>query len=44
VPLANAVVPTAKVTLTRKLAAILHRMWVSGSDFRYGTPTAAMEG
>ena len=34
----------AKVALARKLAGILHRMWVSGSDFRSGTPAAAMEG
>jgi transposase len=34
----------AKVALARKLAGILHRMWVSGSDFRSGAPAAAMEG
>ncbi|WP_160939452.1 transposase [Teichococcus coralli] len=34
----------AKVALARKLAGILHRMWGSGSDFRSGTPAAAMEG
>ncbi|RKK00102.1 IS110 family transposase [Pseudoroseomonas wenyumeiae] len=34
----------AKVALARKLAGILHRMWVSESDFRSGAPAAAMEG
>jgi hypothetical protein len=34
----------AKVALARKLAGILQRMWVSRSDFRSGTPAAAMEG
>ncbi len=34
----------AKVALARKLAGVLHRMWVSAADFRYGTPAAAMEG
>ncbi len=34
----------AKVALARKLAGILHRMWVSKSDFRSGAPAAAMEG
>jgi hypothetical protein len=34
----------AKVALARKLAGVLHRMWVSEADFRYGTPAAAMEG
>ena len=32
----------AKVALARKLAAILHRMWVDGSDFRFGQETAAV--
>ncbi len=26
----------AKVALARKLAAVLHRMWVDGSEFRFG--------
>jgi transposase len=26
----------AKVALARKLATVLHRMWVSGTDFRFG--------
>jgi hypothetical protein len=34
----------AKVALVRKLAGILHRMWVSGRDFRSGVPAAAMKG
>ncbi|MBB5691864.1 transposase [Roseomonas alkaliterrae] len=34
----------AKVAVARKLAGVLHRMWVSETDFRYGTPAAAMEG
>jgi len=25
----------AKVALARKLAVILHRMWIDGSDFRF---------
>lgn len=29
-------VKRAKVALARKLAAVLHRMWVDGSDFRFG--------
>jgi transposase len=31
----------AKVALARKLATILHRMWVDGSDFRCGQEEAA---
>lgn len=32
----------AKVALARKLAVVLHRMWVDGTDFRWnGTPAAA---
>ena len=32
----------AKVALARKLATVLHRMWVDGTEFRWGTePTAA---
>lgn len=34
----------AKVALARKLAGVLHRMWVNDADLRYGTPAAAMEG
>lgn len=34
----------AKVAVARKLACVLHRMWVSETDFHYGTPAAAMEG
>ncbi len=34
----------AKVAVARKLACVLHRMWVSETDFRYGTPAVAMEG
>jgi transposase len=34
----------AKVAVARKLAGILHRMWVSEADFRYGAPAAATEG
>ena len=26
----------AKVALARKLAVVLHRMWVDGTDFRWG--------
>ena len=33
----------AKVALARKLATVLHRMWVSEADFHHGTPAAAME-
>jgi transposase len=34
----------AKVAVARKLACVLHRMWVSETDFRYETPAVAMEG
>jgi transposase len=30
----------ARVALARKLACVLHRMWVHGSDFRFGKETA----
>ena len=30
----------AKVALARKLACVLHRMWVDGTDFRFGKETA----
>jgi transposase len=31
----------AKVALARKLACVLHRMWVDGSEFRFGEGAAA---
>lgn len=31
----------AKVAVARKMAVILHRMWMDGSDFRWGKETAA---
>ena len=32
----------AKVALARKLAVIMHRMWIDGTDFRFKTmPTPA---
>ena len=31
----------AKVAVARKLAVILHRMWVDGTDFRFGTEALA---
>jgi transposase len=31
----------AKVALARKLATVLHRMWVDGSEFRYGKEAVA---
>lgn len=31
----------AKVALARKLATVLHRMWVDGTDFRWGKEPAA---
>jgi transposase len=31
----------AKVALARKLATVLHRLWVDGSEFRFGTEAAA---
>jgi transposase len=34
-------VKRAKVALARKLATILHRMWVDGSSFRFGKEMAA---
>ncbi len=36
-------VKRAKVALARKLATVLHRMWVDGSEFRWGkdAPVAA---
>jgi hypothetical protein len=36
-------VKRAKIALARKLATVLHHMWVDGSEFRWGkeTPVAA---
>ena len=31
----------AKVALARKLATVLHRLWVGGSEFRFGQQAAA---
>jgi hypothetical protein len=31
----------AKVALARKLAVILHRIWVEGTTFRWGREVAA---
>ena len=31
----------AKVALARKIGVILHRMWVDGSEFRWGKQAAA---
>jgi transposase len=31
----------AKVALARKLAIVLHRLWVDGSMFRFGKEAAA---
>ena len=31
----------AKVALARKLAVVLHRMWVDGTTFRWGRETVA---
>jgi hypothetical protein len=31
----------AKVALARKLAIILHRLWVDGASFRFGREVAA---
>jgi transposase len=31
----------AKVALARKLATVLHRMWIDGSEFRWGKESAA---
>ena len=30
----------ARVAVARKLAVILHRMWVDGTEFSYGKPAA----
>jgi hypothetical protein len=31
----------AKVALARKLAVVLHRMWMDGTEFRWGREPAA---
>ena len=31
----------AKITVARKLAVILHRVWVNGTDFRFGKEAVA---
>jgi transposase len=31
----------ACVAIARKLAVIMHRMWVDGTEFRFGKPTVA---
>ena len=31
----------AKVAVARKLAVILHRMWIDGTDFQWSTKEAA---
>ena len=31
----------ARVAVARKLAVILHRMWLDGTDFRWDAPTAS---
>ena len=31
----------AEVALARKLATVLHRLWVDGSEFRFGKEAAA---
>jgi transposase len=31
----------ACVAVARKLAIIMHRMWIDGTDFRFGQPPAA---
>ena len=31
----------AKVALARKLATVLHRLWVDGGGFRFGREAAA---
>jgi transposase len=32
----------AKVALARKLAVVLHRMWIDGSDFRWTNAPVAV--
>jgi transposase len=34
-------VKAAKVALARRLAVVMHRMWIDGTDFRWSTVTAA---
>ena len=31
----------AKVALARKLGVVLHRIWIDGTDFRFGRPASA---
>ena len=33
----------AKVAVVRKLAVILHRMWMEGTDFRWSSQEAAQQ-
>jgi hypothetical protein len=35
---ANAAAWHVPIAVARKLAVILHRMWVDGSEFRWGAP------
>jgi hypothetical protein len=34
----------ARVAVARKLATILHRMWIDGAEFRFGKESAAAAG
>jgi transposase len=34
----------ARVAVARKLATILHRMWIDGAEFRFGSEKAAAAG
>jgi hypothetical protein len=34
-------VKAAKVALARRLAVVMHRMWVDGTDFRWSAVAAA---
>jgi transposase len=34
----------AKVALARKLAVVLHRMWIDGSEFRWSKAPATVAG
>jgi transposase len=35
--------PKAKVAVARKLAVILHRMWVDGSEFKWSSKEVAAQ-
>jgi hypothetical protein len=35
-------VKAAKVALARRLAVVMHRMWVDGTDFRWGKNSATV--